>query len=330
MPSPLFPNFNRLIRQQLEALKKKSQLDAAAKQASGYRAGQPMRYGDLGGNLWKSIVGKMGPWGALVDSLFRGQGKRVEQEIAKELEQALKSAQDLLESHGFEVARRSEPTKPITRELIEEAPQTAPAEAPPSKPPRERPAQSAPGEQPRRNEQPVSPSNAPTGQIEQTESGQLVEWVMVTRSSNVHSFAYEWNPESRQPGNLLVRFLGGDSKHRAGPGALYRYHDVPRSVFVAMKMASSKGGFVWDELRIRGTVAGHQYAYDLAGTGPGGYIPRQAVVGFRGRASRGGFAKRKLNGRESALPQREFQGGRALTQDFRGKAAAIRLRAGRK
>jgi hypothetical protein len=42
--------------------------------------------------------------------------------------------------------------------------------------------------------------------------------------------------------------------------------------------APSKGGWVWDHLRIRGTVSGHQKDYELAGI-VGGYVPRKATYG---------------------------------------------------
>ena len=56
----------------------------------------------------------------------------------------------------------------------------------------------------------------------------VIEGPINVTSSNVHSIAYEHNQnDSYAPGNLLVRYLGGDSKNRTGEGPLYRYHDVP-------------------------------------------------------------------------------------------------------
>lgn len=50
---------------------------------------------------------------------------------------------------------------------------------------------------------------------------------------------------------------------RHGPGPLYDYHGVPRHVFINIRMAGSKGRAIWDELRVRGTMYGHQYDYEL-------------------------------------------------------------------
>lgn len=152
------------------------------------------------------------------------------------------------------------------------------------------------------------------------------------RSSNVHSIGYEWPDDSqggRRNGNLLVRFLGGTGKQRTGHGALYRYKDVPREIFLAFQRAASKGAFVWDELRIRGSVAGHQYDYELAGTGGDNYVPRQA--GLK-RGQHGEFyLPRNFAGRRSTLPERQVRGARStLTKDFRKKASEINLRGGRR
>lgn len=100
------------------------------------------------------------------------------------------------------------------------------------------------------------------------------EMVEVEHSSNVHSYGYDV-----QKGELFVRFLGRErSGARGGRGPLYAYSGVPARVFLAMMDASSKGTFVWDELRIRGTVSGHQYDYRLAGLGASTYVPRKATA----------------------------------------------------
>lgn len=103
-------------------------------------------------------------------------------------------------------------------------------------------------------------------------------------SSNVHSIGFRLDPDDnpndalQSKGTLLIRFLADRGKgKKAGPGPLYEYYDVPASLFQAFRRASSKGGFVWDEVRVRGTVSGHKYSYDLAGI-TGGYVPRQAGI----------------------------------------------------
>lgn len=107
------------------------------------------------------------------------------------------------------------------------------------------------------------------------------EMIHVT-SSNVHSIGFRLDPDDNpndllsSKGTLLIRFLaGGKRGARTAAGALYEYHDVPARVFQEFRKAASKGGFVWDNIRVRGTVSGHKYSYDLAGI-VGGYVPRQA------------------------------------------------------
>ncbi len=99
-------------------------------------------------------------------------------------------------------------------------------------------------------------------------------------SSNVHSFGYDF-----EGAYLYVRFLGyirgqrGVDGHaaRGGPGSLYRYAQVPPDEFLTLMAASSKGEWVWDNLRIRGTWSGHRKDYELVGI-EDGYVPRKATV----------------------------------------------------
>lgn len=107
------------------------------------------------------------------------------------------------------------------------------------------------------------------------------EFVETPDSSNVHSFAYDLDRHA-----LYVRFkywepdMGHDERPHV-PGALYRYSNVPMSVFEAMMRAPSKGRFIWDNIRIRGTISGHRYDYALVGI-QGGYVPRKATLTPRG------------------------------------------------
>lgn len=97
-------------------------------------------------------------------------------------------------------------------------------------------------------------------------------------SSNVHSIGFRWNTASPTKGTLLVRYLESEPHSQAKKaGATYAYHDVHPQVFKAFESAASKGKFVWDRLRIRGTVAGKQYDYRLIGLGSSGHVPRQAA-----------------------------------------------------
>lgn len=101
-------------------------------------------------------------------------------------------------------------------------------------------------------------------------------------SSNVHSIGFDFNHSEPTNGTLKVRFLQSDKKSRGSrgakvPGPVYQYFDVHPFVFMTMREASSKGKFVWDKLRIRGTVSGHRFRYRLAGVAQG-YVPRQASL----------------------------------------------------
>lgn len=114
-------------------------------------------------------------------------------------------------------------------------------------------------------------------------------------SSNVHSIGYD-----DSSGILAVRYLAPELSHANGqtkisgktsaPGPLYHYFDVSPRLWQSFVSASSKGKWVWDNLRVRGTIAGHKYDYRLvSGTvGISGhrqtYIPRLASgTGFVSR-----------------------------------------------
>ena len=69
----------------------------------------------------------------------------------------------------------------------------------------------------------------------------------------------------------------------AGPGSLYRYSGVTPEEFLSLYNLRDGGGgggpgdWVWDHLRVRGTVSGHQKDYELVGV-MSGYVPRKATV----------------------------------------------------
>lgn len=97
-------------------------------------------------------------------------------------------------------------------------------------------------------------------------NGQMIR----VSSSNVHSIGFRWNAANPSQGTLIVRYL-----QKGRPGPEYEYDRVHPLVFEALRTAESKGRFVWDRLRVRGTVSGHRYHYQLTGIA-GGYVPRQA------------------------------------------------------
>lgn len=133
-------------------------------------------------------------------------------------------------------------------------------------------------------------------------------------SSHVYSFLYNYKTKTmyvrykqvivnadavlnyRGAGGL--RSMAGDlgrtiARERPNePGPMYAYFDVPVGVFGRLRDASSAGTAVWDELRMRGSVFGHQFQYSLVDApttaGDGGeeahYVPRRATSwGFRSR-----------------------------------------------
>lgn len=106
------------------------------------------------------------------------------------------------------------------------------------------------------------------------------EMIRVT-SSNVHSIGYIWNHDNPMKGTLKVRFLGTNRstspQTRGGKGPEYHYFGVHPAVFESFRIASSKGKFVWDRLRVRGTVSGHQFPYELTKLQSSGYVPRAAT-----------------------------------------------------
>lgn len=126
-------------------------------------------------------------------------------------------------------------------------------------------------------------------------------------SSNVFGYYFEF--ESRTRGILYVTFLAvGVGGKRSGAGQTYAYYDVPGRKYNQFAQASdsSAGGAVWDYLRIRGTIAGHQHNYRLVQS-HGDYVPRKATpIGFRTRnvAAIGQAGRRSY--RRSTLPERLF------------------------
>ena len=157
----------------------------------------------------------------------------------------------------------------------------------------------------------VNPGDAPPLPGEESPYGQET---LTPQSSNVFSFSYQPRNSTLYvtfKGNVLHgdgvrtgkgrrggmdqligrrgRTVGGKSDTR---GPMYAYDGVPARVYQRMQLAQSKGRFVWDELRIRGTIYGHKYPNRLVQgqvvtqTGISGvYIPRKATKqGFRVRS----------------------------------------------
>lgn len=128
-------------------------------------------------------------------------------------------------------------------------------------------------------------------------------------SSNVYSFTWLEDeprigfgqkqtkvrrPQPTDNGTLIVTFKDwapGSDERPDKPGATYAYSNVPRvkwEQFVASTSPNTAGVAVWDYLRVRGTISGHQHTYRLLSVS-GEYIPRKATArGFQTRYLPGG------------------------------------------
>lgn len=132
----------------------------------------------------------------------------------------------------------------------------------------------------------------------------IVTKEMVTdfSSSNVHGFSYDIDTST-----LYVRYQAAE-RFGKGPGSLYAYSHVTPEKFLRMYNAPSKGTWLWDEVRIRGTWSGHRHDYRLVAI-RNSYVPRKAVyVGggveeFQGRRVRVANRKTgKIRTLKSELP----------------------------
>lgn len=135
-------------------------------------------------------------------------------------------------------------------------------------------------------------------------------------SSNVYGYFFE--RESRRFGILYVTFLQSyRGEQRSGAGPTYAYYDVPvrKANQFAQMAASSAGGAVWDYLRVRGTVWGHQHQYRLIHVS-GEYVPRKATrKGFKTRNVPAlGTGRRSF--RRSTLPPTTFPSGGGPDRGF--------------
>lgn len=230
------------------------------------------RRGSLGRKIVSQVLGALGPAGQFLEALSGIAGPQGRASRARSFEAAAK----LLQSFGYEILPPG--NAPQNPEDLERSLEAARAFL-------ETHGRGVP------IPQPAQPVMQPEAEPAEIEGRSTVDVVMSTglrrqfaknhpivtgkfvtcQSSNVHSYAYNVNTWE-----LFVRFLGGDGEHRAGPGPIYQYSHVPPELFLTLLNAGSKGGWVWDHLRIRGTVSGHQFDYRLVGI-VGSYVPRKAT-----------------------------------------------------
>jgi hypothetical protein len=118
------------------------------------------------------------------------------------------------------------------------------------------------------------------------------KWIRV-QSSNVRAISFNFSFKFPHKSTLYVQFLGTDAAgNRAGHGPMYEYYDIPPDKFDSFRKTASKGGWIWDELRVRGSAVQHRVKYTIRGT-VGGYVPRRATV----RNGREMFVKRTIQHR---------------------------------
>jgi len=236
------------------------------------------RGGATGGILSK-VLGQLGPVGKAIGFLFGRESDK-----SRDVNPAsLKSAMDLLNSLGYNVTPPTSSTGGSTKPPRGGSGGSSRPKAPPSRP-TSQPTRTGTGgsqfTQPPAQGQPQGPQ-PPTGRFV---SDQYIPMQIVTGSSNVYAIGY--NPDTR---TCRVQFLATSvyadsikgrghkgrgrargklgktlSNRRHGPGPVYDYHNVPPGIFKRLQAASSKGKAIWDNLRIRGTVYGHQYDYSLS------------------------------------------------------------------
>ncbi len=309
--NPLFRNAQKALQ---DAAKKAASAANLAKTLRGMKGAATPRNvsrvvsrstSQLRQRIVDSVMKQLGPLGSVITALLRPNGEP----LTRQVEQEAAAAANLLTQLGYQVtAPQEQPTTTVQ-----------------------------PGGGDGKGQPPRSISTFPTetdgevsvvvGRRERRYSlddpimtGEMIE----VTSSNVHSIGFGWNPDDPTHGTLRVRFLQKSKGGGKTAGPLYYYHDVHPDVFRAFQVAQSKGKFVWDELRVRGTVSGHQYRYDLAGTGDDGYIPRQA--GLKRNQQGEFYLQRRFQGRTSQLPEQHVRGPRgALSSEFGARVGEMNL-----
>lgn len=274
------------LRRQLDQLAAGASRSAVARTAVARQIDEIERYARNEGGLWNWLGQKLGPVADTIRGLLKPGGERSEARdvaAAAELLNALGVSTD--GARGRRVSVQSDDPKAkadaerVLRGLgfdIQDAPDASPRPRP------------KPTVLPRDRVRPALPPDEHSGMVRKMLGGMFVYFrhddpiitgeMIPVKSSNVHSIGFIWNDERPTDGTLKVRFLDSAGGKKTGKGgATYHYYDVHPRVFIEFQKASSKGKFVWDKLRVRGTVSGHQYRYGLARLGSSGYVPRQAT-----------------------------------------------------
>lgn len=249
--------------------------------------------GGAGAKIVDELFKALGPAGKLLQSLIKPLPGRTKSTSSREVQSALQ----LLRAFGYEVlppeniddvAERGRAVR-SSSEFLESmgfkvTPATDAEKSGEQMEPKER-GQSRPG----RKTVDVE-IGGKTRRIRKDDPIITGEFILASNSSNVHSFAYDVEDHAlyirywQDSGTGAGKFGGGGGGRGGGgggggriPGPMYRYAHVPVEVFERMQRANSKGTFVWDNIRIRGTVSGHRYDYELTGIADQ-YVPRKATL----------------------------------------------------
>ena len=321
------------LRRQFEQITSGSSREAASRTAVARQLADIERYAASSpGGAWGWLGKVFGPIADAVKSLLRPSGKqqtRQEMASAAELLNALGASTEGASGRRVRVESEDKAAKADAERILQalgfdiQQSATVPEAAPV-------PQNRVP---PQRFE-PVEKPDQTSGMVRKMLNGMFVYFrpddpiitgeMIRVQSSNVYSIGFDWNDKHPENGTLKVAFLDHKkgSKARTGKGPTYFYYDVHPRVFLNFQTAASKGKFVWDRLRIRGTVSGHQYRYGLGAISKSGNVPRQATrIGdeehFLGRIVRGQNGQeyrsqladrfvRKLTPKQQALPKSAF------------------------
>lgn len=288
---------------------KKVNWQSATREIMGTEMGQLAagieRYAKRGGGAWSLLSGfldAMGPTGQILKALA------MPTKASKgSLNTGLQAAMNLLQAFGYEVlpnkqnATAADMQRGIeaARKMLEDQGYKvlAPGEEPP------RPDKTLPFNTPKklRSGTPRKHVNLllETGTKRFAVDHPIVtgDWTKTPQSTNVYSFRYDVERRT-----LYVRFRANPEDGSGyvakpfKPGPVYAYYHVPAKVFLGMLDAPSKGTFIWDELRVRGTISGHQFDYSLYSVRDG-YVPRKATL----RADGEYFVPRQVRGRSGRI-----------------------------
>jgi hypothetical protein len=262
---------DRLTRELLKAAKSGDLERMARGSKTGRTAADIQRYAAGG---WKeaaleSMFQALGPLGDLFRSFLRPRRAPlagIDREIQAAANLLKVFRPDLLKQPG----RKTLPPDPDeARKVLEDLGFTV---TPPGKKPRypkefeyvkteagERVKMRVRGEAPYRHDDPIM-------------TGEMIQ----VSSSNVYAIGFIYDQDAPEQSVLKVRFWQQRRGSSRVPGPMYFYYRVPPQVFQSFRAAASKGKFVWDRLRVRGSVAGHQYQYELKGIAQD-YVPRKAT-----------------------------------------------------